>query len=541
MDIHQMLDLAEELLNLYGYSCQRNVGVVGGEVTTADLSREGIPNLPLKEHTHEGIVHKIDLLGEKNDIERPFGRIAVHYKRGNGLVTPGDIAHLKSLMDASDAYFGMYLTVSGVTPEADNASKNNRIEVITPEKLEKLIGKMQIEEPWWNEAIAFKPKVDAAEAVYWFRWYIENHFHFNWDAMLLQQLELAYIPYWKVTYYVAKTKARRLMKMPEKAGKYMGFIGINAFTGKMDFELHASPDDIKRVSGAEKVISMEALQRHVYDFRTEMVKIEKPKLPKNAYFNVYKPAIEKHEAKLSAQQHLAHWLDVEPEDIIVVGRELIYIPFWRARFFNRPIVKNVHVDTEWFDLWNTAVFTNAYNYYEWYPVFRRDWFYPYIERVLLGLMGPKRYTAFMRNATHTVVKFYWDFNLMIPQSVLSGTAALIFLTVAYLNYLASGRELLSGALGTAFWSIVLLPLFSFLYLIRDYVGRWPYARYPQPHITPHQHEAEAEEPEAIRVSRAAYEKMLKLEKEGKLTAEGKKRLEELRHKYADALFKRLNV
>ncbi len=541
MDIHQMLDLAENLLNLYGYECNRNVGVVGGEITTAELSKEGIPNVAVPEEVHEGIVHRIDLLGEKKDIERPFGRIVVHYKRGTGQVSAADIAQLRNLMDVSDAYFGMYLTVSGFGSDAENAAKNNRIEVITPEKLESLIGKMQTEQPWWQTSLAFKPAVDADESLFWFRWYIENHFHLNWDAMLLQQHELAYIPYWKMSYFVAKTGERQLRKLPTKAGKYMGMIGINAYTGKMDFELHANPEHVKAANGGEKVLAMEALQRHVYDFRSELVKIKKPKLPKKTYFNVYKPALEKHEAKLAAQQYLAHWLDVEPEDIIVVGRELLYIPFWKARFFNRPIVKNVHLDTEWFDLWNTAVYTNAFNYYDWYPVFRRVWFYPHIERVLLSILGPKRYTSFMRNATHTIVTFYWDFNLEIPPLFFSGIGVLLFLSVAYLNYLLAGGHLISATIGTLFWNLVLLPVYSFLFLIHDYVGRWPYARYPQPHITPKKHEKASKEPEELLASRKAYESLLKLESEQKLTEEGKKKLEALRRKYADALLKRLKT
>jgi len=84
---------------------------------------------------------------------------------------------------------------------------------------------------------------------------------------------------------------------------------------------------------------------HNVEEMVSRTKIKKPKLPPGVHFEVYRPAMEKHEAKLAALQWISYVEGVKPEDIVVTGRELVYYPWWKFYYFYRPIVKNAWQDT----------------------------------------------------------------------------------------------------------------------------------------------------------------------------------------------------
>lgn len=536
MDIYRMLDLTEELLNMYGYEVQRGVGVVGMGPTTAELAKEPVE---VKTEQQPGLVYELDMMGEKKDIERPFGRVAVLYKRGGEKLSNIDVRHLYDIMLGIDAHYGMYLTNTGYTGDAAGAAGNLKIEIITPERLEQLIGKVTVEQPWWQGYPAFKPLVSYEESLYQLRYYLEHVFHWNWDIVWIMSHELAYMPYWKFTYYIEKKEGRRQYRMDQ----YEGYHGINAQTGAMDFELHAKPDDVMKVhpKGASQVLGMEAVNRHFRDFRSKLIKVHKPEgLPKHVKFTIYKPALTKHEAKIAAQQYMSKWKGVPPEEVIVTGRELIFIPYWRAHVFIRPYVKNIHNDTIHFQLMNTAVYTNAFNYFTQHD-FLRPWPHFYCEKLLVRLMGADNFIKFMRSTTFTIARLWWTFNLTLTPNFMKVSWLTIELLLLYTFYVTV-TPLSSAIFSFLATNLVLIPFHALMYILTKHTRVYPSEVYAHPKSTgekrlkPYWKGVETKDK-----AQKALEHLEMLEKSGKLSEETKKELAKLRHQKAEGLLKGLEV
>src|SRR3989344_8390907 len=121
MDVNTLLDFAEQLLEMYGYETRRNVGLAGKNIVTAPLEREtGLPGEELPKTTEKELTYRVDLIAEKKDIERPFGRIVANYKRGSGPVEPADVRMLAKVAERAEAYSAIMLTTTGYTAEAQS-------------------------------------------------------------------------------------------------------------------------------------------------------------------------------------------------------------------------------------------------------------------------------------------------------------------------------------------------------------------------------------------------------------------------------------
>lgn len=543
MDPHHLLDLTEELLQLYGYSIRRHVGIVGEEVKTVELTKEGIPGVEPPEVEKHGLVLRADILAEKKDIERPFGRIVAIYRREPGPAAVTDVLDVAEVRAAADAYLGLLLAPDGFEREAAKVARENQIEIITPHRIEQMIGKMTAEKPWWQHYPAMGVSEGYETSVARLKFYATHHMHFNWNVCWIKRHELAYVPYWKFSYYIAKTKDRKLEKFTWDVSKNMGWLGINAHTGEIDILLHADPADVRQVSGSVSSLKNEAVVHHLKDFREKLVKISKPPdLPKHVVFSVLKPALEKHEAKIAAQNYIADYMDVQPEQVIIAGRELMFIPFWRFIFINQPPTKNIHMDSEWMSLMISAVSGHAFNWWKWYYQMKRQWYHPYLERIFMFYVGgPQNYITFFKKFTYTLIRFYHDFNLRIPRKVFHPiSTGIVFLITLYISYAFAEGNLATGAEAFALLTFLALPLYIFLYLLWDWVKYWPY-KYPHPKITPKDFEKLMKEPNAQKAARQAYEKLVKQQKEGKLTKEGEERLKKLREKYAETMLKKVGA
>jgi len=555
MDIFQMLDLAEELLNLYGYEVHRNIGVVGGDITTAELGQDPI-YVPKK--TSKGIVHRLDLLGEKTDIERPFGRIAVMYKRGSEKVTPADIYNLGQVMQEIEAYYGMFLTNTGIADEADTAAKNNRVEIITEERLEKLIGKASVEQPWWQGYPAFEPQIDYKQSLYYFKYYFEKMLHLSWPVLFIFKHEFTWTPYWKFTYYIDTHKGKRPTKMDE----YQGFSGINAFTGNMDFVLFSSPSSAKLLNTPQYVMQHELVNRTFRDFKSKLGKVHKPAwLPKHVSFNVLKPALQKHEVKLAAQQYISKWFNVPPEEVVITGRELIYMPMWRLMIFNRPLVKNIHIDTEHFPCYVSAVDGEGVNYWhlagDVQPLAEgwgrgakkgkyiesgsnmfRPFIYRYMEWILYTLFGVVNYTNLMRRLTWGTVRLFWSFNVRVQRWMVKaswlGIQAFLWLLLGTL-FPIPFQQIFAFLVS----NVLLLPLHALLYIWHDALRLYPHKTYPHPDLSKKDIEHMNKKTRKYRAAATAYDSLLTQEKEGKLSDRQKRDLKKLKERRVEGLFKRI--
>jgi len=543
MDPHHLLDLTEELLQLYGYSIRRHVGIVGEEAMTVELTKEGIPGSPPPEVEKHGLVLRADLLAEKTDIERPFGRIVANYRREPGPAGVTDVLDVAEVRAAADAYLGLLLAPDGFEKEAADVALENQIEIITPHKIENMIGKMTAEKPWWQHYPAFALMENYEDSIARLKFFMTSFMHYNWSVGWIKRHELAYMPYWKFTYYIAKTKERKLEEFTTTCTKNMGFLALNAHTGEIDFLGDCMPDEMNTINGPEAVLKSEPINWYFRDFRAKLTKISKPpNLPKHVVFQVLKPALEKHEAKIAAQNYISQAFNVEPEQVIIAGRELVFAPMWRFLYINQPPIKNIHMDSEWQSITITGVDGHALNIYKWYNQMKRQWYHPYLERIFMYFMGgPQPYITFFRKFTYTLVRFYQDFNLRIPRKVFHPiSTGIVLLLTTYLSYVFAEGSLLDGIAGFLVLNIIFLPLYIFLYLLWDWVKFWPY-KYPHPKITPKDWDKFMKEPNEQKASRQAYEKLLKLQKEGKLTKEDEEKLKLLRERYADVMLKKIGA
>jgi hypothetical protein len=526
MDITTLLDFVEELLNMYGYHNRRNIGVVGGEIVTAKIEKElGTFKEKRKTKKEEGIVYKVDILAEKTDIERPFGRIVVRYKRGTNPVDVGDVKHTREVAQAAGAYSALLLTVSGYTPEAlATAETMGDITIMTPEKIQVLLGKAMTKEKWWYNAPAYPIAWDYEKVKWKLQWWFEKMLFINFDCIWFFNKELAYEPYWKFAYHIA----------PKKPGEriHEGFFAINAFTGEIDSWIDIKPELLTTTQTLkEAYFEQEAVHTVEFVHMVPRTKIQKPKLPAGVNYVVYRPSMEKHEAKLAAVQWVAYVEGVKPEDVVITSRELLYYPWWKFFYFYRPIVKNAWQDTEWVGFKMSAVYGDIFNQYKLWP-FRRDIIYYYMEKSLIKILGRDRYVRLMRRVTMGIAFLWWNYHLVLKPTYI--WAFLLLLTAGTIYAFITATWGLSIIFGLLIIFIFMGPGYAFLYVLQDYLKKYPAGRYPHPVLT--QKEFEKTRKPEIEAKRAVAE-LEELEGEGKLTKKELKTLSKIRAKRRKELVK----
>lgn len=536
MDLNDLLDLTEELLNMYGYETRRNVGVVGGKIATTELAHElgTLKEEGLVKKEEEGTVYKADIFAEKKDIERPFGRIIVRYKRGHDPVSPNDVNHAQAVAKAAQAYSALLLTITGYTPEAEEvALTQGNITIMTPDRVQELLGKAMTKERWWFNAPAYPLLMPYDRVMERVKWFFDKMLFINFDCIWFFNKELAYEPYWKFSYHVARRKGEKLgearikKKELEKRSMAEGFFAINAFTGEVDVWTEIAPEKDPYHTLKEVYVDKEAInmveRRHI----APRTKIEKPKLPAGVNYVVYRPAMEKHEAKLAAIQWISYIHNVDPEDVVITGRELIYYPWWKFYYFYRPIVKNAWLDTEWTGFKVSGVFGYVYNHWKSiYSYFKRDIIYYYMEKSLLKMLGMKRYVRWMRKITYAITVLWWDYHIVLRPAYI--WALLLAITAGTIYAFITATWGLSIILGILLVVIFMGPGYAFLYIIQKNLQIYPrYFGYPHPKLT----KREWKKWILPKIeAKAAFEELEELEKEGKLTEKERKELIKLRDK-----------
>jgi len=529
MDVNTLLNFVEELLNMYGYETRRNVGIVGGKIVTAPLEKETgkiteRETIPKKEEA--GIIYKADILAEKKDMERPFGRIVVRYKRGSSPVTPADVEHIGQLREHCDAHSALLVTVTGHNPDAAAAAIPLNVTIMTPEKVQQLLGKAMVKDKWWFNAPAYPIKWDYEKVKWKLKWFFEKMMFLNWDVIWIWNKELSYQPYWKVSYHVAPKKKGDVMKE--------GFFSINAYTGEIDTWWDIKPEQTvtSKASMKDAWLINEAI--HIIEL-THMVsrgKIQKPRLPKGVNFVIHRPSLEKHEAKLAAIQWISYVEGVDAEDVVVTGRELIYYPWWQFFYFYRPVIKNSWQDTEWFGIKMSAVYGDIFNAFKAYN-YKRDVIYYYMEKSLIKLFGRDRYVKFMRKVTLGVTVLWWNYHLVLRPIyvwllllLITGGTIYAFMTATW------GLSIIFGVLLVL---IFMGPGYAFLYVLQDYLKRYPEPYYAHPVLTRKKWEREHK---PIADAKLALDQLESMEAAGKLTKTEQKALVGIRKKQAKELLKK---
>lgn len=532
MDINTLLDFVEELLNMYGYETRRNVGIVGGKITTAPLEKESgtlkdLEKIPKREEA--GIVYKADILAEKKDIERPFGRIVVRYKRGTGPLTIADVEHLGQIRSNADAHSALMLTTAGYAPDVEQACVPLNVTIMTPEKVQSLLGKAMVKDKWWFNAPAYPVNWDYEKVKWKLKWFFEKIMLINFDCIWFWNKELAYEPYWKFSYHVAPKKQSEGMKE--------GYFAINAYTGEIDTWIDEKPEIAAGGDCGHDLkygwFTLEAI--HVVEMvhMAPRTKIKKPKLPKGVNFLVYKPSMEKHEAKLAAIQWIAYVEGVDPDDVVITSRELLYYPWWKFFYFYRPVIKNAWQDTEWFGFKMSAVYGDIFNQWKFFG-FKRDIIYYYMEKSLIKLLGRDRYIKLMRKVTMGVCVLWWNYHLIIKPIYI--WMFLLLLTAGTIYAFITATWGLSIVLGLLLALIFMGPGYAFLYVLQDYLGRYPAVSYPHPTLTKKKYEKTGK---PVIEAGAAFQELETLEAEGKLTGGEKRELEKIRKKRTKKLVKKI--
>lgn len=525
MDVNTLLDFAEQLLEMYGYETRRNVGLAGKNIVTAPLEKEtGLPGEELPKEKEKEIVYRVDLIAEKKDIERPFGRIIANYKRGSGPAEAADVRLLAKMAELSESYSAILLTTTGFTAEAQSvAVQLGTVTIMTPEKIEQMLGKAMTKERWWFNSPAYPVRFKYNDAIDKLKWFFERMMFQNFECIWFYNKELAYEPYWKFSYHIApKRKGEEMME---------GFFAINAYTGEIDTWVDIKPELAGTVKNLKSAYFGEEAIHNVEEMVTR-TKIKKPKLPPDVHFVVQRPAMAKHEAKLAALQWISYVEGVKPEDVVITGRELIYYPWWKFYYFYRPIVKNAWADTEKMHIRLSAVYGDIFNQWKNYA-FRRDIIYYFMEKSLLRILGRDRYVTFMRKVTLGIATLWWNYHLVIKPGYI--WALLLAVTLLAIYAFVTATVGLSIVIGLLLILIFMGPGYAFLYILQDYLKRFPEPSYTHPTLTAKEFETKIK---PVEEAESALEELEVLEKEGKLTEKEKKELDNIRKKKIGELVKK---
>jgi len=475
MDIYTLLEQCERLLALYGYETERDVGIAGREITLADLTRETPKGAPTK--AADKIFYRADILAEKTEIERPYGRIIVMYNRTASPASPTHITQLAKVMEHAHAYLGLFLTVSGASPDAAQHAANNNIRIIGPEDMETLIGKAAVEKPWWQNVNALPVYFTYAEMVEKMHHEYEHFFHLQWSVSQFSIQELAYLPYWKISYQVRERN---------KAGEdyfNSGVMGINAHTGM--FDVWRDTDPISFRPGYHRGYQRGFQGDDVVDTFLKLShgvlgKITKPKdLPAAVRFGVYRPALEKNEARIAGIQWVSYLFNTEPGNVLVTGMDLVYVPFYRFRLHHLPFIKNPWNKDVWFTTMISPLNTDTYNLWKLINGFKEDIVFYMAEKYLVNLLGPKRYINVMKWITYKIFcrTLYWDLRIKPSYKWIDFTFVALFMVMVYgMLTFKTGIMLL---VFLAFLFAFIGPGYAFMYVIRSYLKRYPVGAEPE--------------------------------------------------------------
>ncbi len=530
MDIHRLLDLCEDLLNIYGYEVKRNVGIKGPPIVTVKIEKEHVAR---EERKREEIVYRADILAEKKEIERPFGRIVAVYKRGYEPVSKSDILQLEHIRKLADAYLGIMLTVTGYEKEAlETAKELGTIRIITPQDMEKLIGKAMVRDPRWLHAPAYPVLFSYEDALQKLEYFIEKMLLTSWECIWIFNQQLAYEPYWKFSFYVKKPDGEVIKD----------WFAINALDGKIDVWWEVAPEKDPNY-GKLLYVEAEAIKSVETSRMVPRRTITKPKLPEGVNFVIYRPALEKHEAKIAATYWIAYIYDVDPKDVVITGRELVYYPWWEFYIFYRPIVKNAWEDTEHYGVKISGVYGDVFNQFSLYESFKRDPAYYIFEKTLIRVLGVERYIRLMRRITYFMARAYWE--LEIPWKQWYFDVLLIFAILGYVYliylYITTHSLLVLSILS------ILLPFYGiahgFWWILKDYVKRYHVKpglkapHYAHPTISPRVKRKIESAQARIQKMDAMLKKLEEMEKKGWLSEKQKRVFEKLKEKYTRMLLK----
>jgi len=537
MDVYELLDLTERLLILYGYEVERDVGRGGTHVERADLTKETKEGAPTEKK--KAVMYRADILAEKKDMERPFGRIVVAYNRRSEPAQPTDITHLATLMGHANAYMGIFLTTAGISEEAETHASNNNIRIFTPEKIEQLLGKTMVSKPWWQSANAYPAFFTYGEMVEKCRHLFVHWFHRVWEVSKLAYQEFAYMPYWKFSYAIMERASKEeAAKGLDRYDVSTGITAINAHNGMFDTWRDYDPMALQELKG-KGYMGSEMYEELMWEPSGTPGKITKPKdFPPGAHFQVYKPALEKWEAKVAATHWISYFFDTDPKNVLITNLELIYFPWWRYRIEDSPFIKNPWREVEWFTFMNSLQITDVFNLYK-LTEYRRTIVYLMAEKYLANLLGPRRFTKVMNFFTYRVINqvLFWKLHIRPTYRWIDLFFMTLFMAMVYgMLVFKTGLSLL------VFISLLIIfigPGYAFLYILRSYLQHYPWGgeggrKYGTPKIhrkvsrqISREEEEEFERIKAIATLEDLYEK-------GGLTPDQKSRLEKYWKRQAKA-------
>lgn len=473
MEIYRLLDLMERLLTLYGYETERDVGVVGHGVALTDLTKETAAG-PGPVEAREGITYQVDILGEKKDIERPYGRVVVFYNRRDGPLEISDFTHAGTVRDAAMAYTGYYLTVTGVKPDAITYAHNNGISIITPETIEELIGKAMVEKPWWQSVNAYPVYLTYPEMIKKLKHTYENWFHRNWKVAKVWNQELAYLPYWKCTYSILEQEVDEEYDIQEFKQR-SGVMAVNAYDGMIDAWWDYDPfQDKLRHGGGLLATTLSVVGEIIDAFPATPGKIQKPKdMPKETRFEVYKPALEKHEAKIAATQWISYIHDVDPKTATIHAIELVYLPWWRFRIDHMPYIRRPWNKTEWFTVKISPLNGDVFDLWKRTGMRRNIVFYM-AEKYLINLLGRRKMVQLMQFITYKIFCrfFYWYLGIKPSDKWISFLFVLLFSSMVYGMLVFKSGIMLLLFIGLLF--LFIGPGYALLYVIQVYLEHYPW-------------------------------------------------------------------
>lgn len=481
MDIYELRDLTERLLILYGYEVERDYGLEGQAAQVGDLTRETKDGMPSEKMP--AITYMADIFAEKKDMERPFGRIVVRYNRTHNAAEVSDILHTAKVREAANAYMGIYLSITGLTQDAKDYADSNQIRIFTPEDIERLLGKAMAAKPWWTTMNAYPVYLTYDEMLAKARHIFINWFHRSWEVTKMPYQELGYMPYWKYSYSIIERAPESEAKVGlPKISVITGTTGINAHNGMCDIWWDYDPIQLQQLIGSKTHINVgpgymagELYLEYLWaPAGTTMTKISKPKdFPPGLRFQVYKPAIEKWEAKVAATHWISFFFNTDPKNIMISNLELLYLPWWIYRINHLPYIKNPWQEVEWFTMQISPHLTDVFNLWK-LKEYRRNIVYLMAEKYLVNLFGPKRYVKLMNFVTYKLINRALFFNLKVKPTYRWIDLFFVVMFMAMVYGMLAFKTGLSLLVFIGLLFIFIGPGYALLYVTRCYLMHYPW-------------------------------------------------------------------
>lgn len=485
MDVAQLLDLTERLLILYGYEVERDIGLPGKGIATADLTRETKEGKAPTEERGE-LMYRADIFAEKKDIERPFGRIVVLYNKTQGPAQPQQVSHLAKLMEAANAYMGIFVTATGFTDAAATHAGNYNIRIFTQDDVERLIGKAMATKPWWQSINAYPTFFGYEDSLLKTKHEMGAWFHRSWEIAKIGWAEYSYLPYWLFSYHILEKPVQEgdKYKIPHGAGD-LNMMAINAHTGMIDTWIDFDPIKLQRLEGTKKV-TYKGARRGLAggEMYVELLwephgtpgPVTKPKdLPEGVRFEVYKPVLEKWEAKVSATQWMAYLWNTDPKNVLITDIQLVYFPWWRFRVDMMPYIKNPWGEVEWITSMVSGQILDVFNMWQ-LTEYRKNIVFLMAEKYMVKLLGPKRYIKVMNFITYKLINrlLYWDLGIKPSHNWIMLLFFALFLSMVYGMLVFKTGIMLLVFIALLF--IFIGPGYALLYVIMDYLKHYPWGK-----------------------------------------------------------------